>query len=173
MNIEKLKYTLVFFLISFSICAQTNVTKSVNELVWETDMVKANEISQSSKKPIFAFFTGSDWCGWCKKLQKDVFAKTEFVQWANKNVVLLELDFPRTKQLSAELTKQNQGLQQTFQVQGFPTIWMFYMSKDEKGQTYNISALGSLGYPRGAEVGKEQVKFLEEANSILEKGKAK
>jgi protein disulfide-isomerase len=158
---------------SYNSFAQTKEATTGGGLEWHTDMLKANEISQKSNKPIFAFFTGSDWCGWCKKLQRDVFVKQEFIQWAKSNVVLLELDFPRTKQLSPELKEQNQNLQQTFQVQGYPTIWMFYMVKDEATQKFNINALGSLGYPSGSEPGKEQVKFLNDANTILEKGKTK
>jgi thioredoxin-related protein len=163
----------LLLLISLGSIAQADASKKESELTWYTDILKANEISISSNKPIFAFFTGSDWCGWCKKLQRDVFAKPEFIQWAKKNVVLLELDFPRNKQLSPELTQQNAGLQQAFQIQGYPTIWIFFLSKDEKTMKFNISPLGSLGYPPGAEPGKEEVKFLKDANAILEKKNVK
>lgn len=141
--------------------------KMETSLEWQTDLMKANEISLSTKKPIFAFFTGSDWCGWCHKLQRNVFAKPAFVEWAKKNVVLLELDFPRYKTLSQELIQQNQTLQQQLKVGGYPTIWMFYLSKDDAKNSINIKTLGSLGYPSGAEAGKEEVKFLATANSIL------
>jgi protein disulfide-isomerase len=142
---------------------------SDEKLVWYSDFAKAEEASKASKKPIFAFFTGSDWCGWCHKLQRDVFAKEAFVEWARKNVILLELDFPRNKQLSPELSRQNYGLQQQFQVQGYPTIWLFFAQTDAKTKKVNLNPLGSLGYPSGAERGKEEVKFLKEANTILTK----
>jgi thioredoxin-related protein len=129
--------------------------------------MKANEISQATNKPIFAFFTGSDWCGWCKKLERDVFSKAEFVKWAKENVILLELDFPRTKTLSPELMQQNQSLQQAFQVRGYPTIWLFFLTKSKDGTMRDINPLGSLGYPQGAEPGKEQVKFLQDGDSLL------
>lgn len=166
---KKIKNIPVFVLLFLSFCSfsQTVTPKKTEALEWHTDILKANEVSKASNKPIFAFFTGSDWCGWCKKLQRDVFAKPEFMEWAKKNVVLLELDFPRAKKLSPELTQQNAGLQQTFQVQGFPTIWMFFLAKDEKTKNFTISPLGSLGYPQGAEMGKEELKFLKDANSIL------
>lgn len=140
-----------------------------SKLTWYTDITKANEVSTATKKPVFAFFTGSDWCGWCKKLERDVFAKEEFITWAEKNVVLLELDFPRKKELPQELVQQNYSLQQFFKVQGYPTIWMFFAAKDAKTDKMMVSALGQLGYPSGAEEGKEQVKFLQNANSILAK----
>ena len=79
------------------------------------------------------------------------------MEWAKKNVVLLELDFPRRKQLPQELAQQNAGLQQAFQVSGYPTIWLFYVEPDATGQRFNLNSLGSLGYPSGAEPGKEEV----------------
>jgi thioredoxin-related protein len=163
---------LVFVLgiLKLSTFVQTaNSAPADEQLVWYTDFAKAQEASASSKKPIFAFFTGSDWCGWCHKLQRDVFAKGPFIEWAKKNVILLELDFPRRKQLSPELAQQNQNLQQQFQVQGYPTIWMFTAVSDPATKRVNLNALGSLGYPSGAEAGKEEVKFLSEANAILSK----
>ena len=148
-------------------CAAQTTAHQTSDLVWHTDLLKAQEASNKSHKPIFGFFTGSDWCGWCHKLQADVFSKTEFKDWAKKNVVLLELDFPRRKQLSPELTQQNMGLQQAFQVRGYPTIWMFYATTDPATNKLNLAALGSVGYPQGAEMGREEVKFLSDANAVL------
>lgn len=148
--------------------AQTDSSAKTTGLVWHTDMMKANEISKVSNKPLFALFTGSDWCFWCKKIQNDVFSKPEFIAWAKKNVVLVELDFPRGKVLSPELAQQNASLQQTFQVQGYPTIWMFNLKPNAQG-AFDIDRLGSLGYPAGAEAGKEELKFIGEANSLIAK----
>lgn len=141
-------------------------------LVWTTDVMKADSISKKTQKPIFGFFTGSDWCGWCHKLQREVFAKKEFVNWANKNVVLLELDFPRRKQLAPELQQQNNSLAQAFQISGYPTVWLFTIVKDSVNpNNVKLNALGSLGYPSGAIEGKEEIKFLENVNAILAKKK--
>ncbi len=141
-------------------------------LVWVTDVMKADSISKKTNKPIFGFFTGSDWCGWCHKLQNDVFAKADFIKWAKEKVVLLELDFPRRKQLPQALQQQNQSLAQAFQVSGYPTVWLFSLVKDSAdNNNIKLNALGSLGYPSGAVLGKEEVKFLETANDILAKGK--
>lgn len=136
-------------------------------LTWYTSMSKATEQSQKLKRPIFALFTGSDWCVWCKRLQNDVFSKPEFIHWAQKNVILLELDFPRSKALPPDQVQQNNSLQQTFGVMGYPTVWMFNISSAEGSNNFNISALGSVGYPQGAVPGKEEVKFLEDANRVL------
>lgn len=136
-------------------------------LMWYSDLNEVHKLSLETGKPIFGFFTGSDWCGWCMRLQREVFAKEAFIDWAKKNVILLELDFPRKKQLPDELRKQNQDLQRAFQVTGYPTVWIFRSTKDETTNNFKLSALGKLGYPRGAEKGKEEVKFLEDANKVL------
>ncbi len=162
--------SLLLLALQFTAVAQT-VPANSSGLTWYTDLTKARELSNATNKPIFGFFTGSDWCGWCRKLQADVFAKEAFVVWAKKNVILLELDFPRRKQLPAELVQQNQSLQQAFNIQGYPTIWLFYATEDKATHNLNLNSLGSLGYPTGAEAGKEEVKFLNDANLILAKGK--
>ncbi len=149
----------------------TSPTEDKTVLHWNTDVMKAMALSNAQHKPIFAFFTGSDWCGWCHKLEHAVFEKPEFIKWANEKVVLLELDFPRTKTLSPELQQQNASLQQAFQVQGYPTIWFFYLAKNDSTKKMDISPLGSLGYPANAEPGKEQAKFIEDADMIIAKGK--
>ena len=165
-----MKYLFILFAfstLSNMVSAQALLPVSQESLVWQTDLMKAHDLSSTSKKPIFAFFTGSDWCGWCHKLQREVFAKPEFITWAKKNVVLLEVDFPRKKQLSPELAQQNSNLQQQFQVQGYPTIWMFVTSKDAKSGSFNLNPLGSLGYPSGVVAGKEEIKFIKDANAVL------
>jgi protein disulfide-isomerase len=152
--------------------AQDAAPRTEGELTWYTSLPQAHKLSEASKKPIFAFFTGSDWCGWCKKLQRDVFAKPEFIAWAKQNVILLELDFPRTKQLPPELAQQNNSLQQALGVGGYPTIWLLYATLDEKTKNYNLNAIGSVGYPRDAVPGNEQAKFLQDITQVLNQKKA-
>ncbi|MEN8839025.1 MAG: thioredoxin family protein [Flavobacteriales bacterium] len=141
-------------------------SEGASELKWYTDFTQAHELSQKTGKPIFGFFTGSDWCGWCKRLQANVFAKENFKEWADKSVILLELDFPRRTQLPPKVMQQNRELAQLFKVKGYPTVWIFNAVKDPKTNQMSINALGSLGYPR-AEAGKESVKFVADANAIL------
>jgi protein disulfide-isomerase len=152
---------------------KTEVLEDKEALTWYTDLDEVHALSEKNGKPIFGFFTGSDWCGWCHKLQREVFAKPAFVAWAKENVILLELDFPRKTQLPAELAKQNRELQQAFAVTGYPTVWMFNTAKDAKTDHFNLTALGKLGYPRGAVPGKEEVKFIEEADALLAKNPKK
>jgi len=63
--------------------------------------------------------------------------------------VLIEIDFPRKKQLPEEIKQQNAGLQQAFQVTGYPTIWLFNLDKDAQTNQYKIEALGKTGYVAG------------------------
>ena len=164
---KQLSVLLLFFVLSYGNSYAQKSTVDKNKLVWYTDLMEAQTQSKATHKPIFAFFTGSDWCGWCHKLQNEVFSKPKFIKWAQDKVILLELDFPRTKQLPQALAQQNNSLQQAFKVSGYPTVWLFTMEKDPASQNMNISPLGTLGYPSGAIPGKEEDKFLETANGIL------
>ena len=128
---------LLFTIVSFTSFSQHT------ENVWNTDMNKAIEISHETEKPLMLFFTGSDWCGWCIKLQKAVFSKPDFVKWATKNVVLVELDFPRRTKISEELTAQNRNLQQMFGVRGYPTVW--FVTPEVTDGKVNFKKLGSQG----------------------------
>lgn len=136
---KKIFITIFFFAISFAVEAQ--------ELVWETNVNKALEISNKTKKPLLLFFTGSDWCGWCIRLQKEVLKTPEFAKWAKENVVLVELDYPRRTPQSAEIKKQNNELQQAFGIQGFPTVF-FAKAITTDGKT-NFQGLGNTGYVAG------------------------
>jgi thioredoxin-related protein len=149
---KKLALTLFLVLGSFTIQAQ--------ELTWETDMNKALEVSKKTKKPLFLFFTGSDWCGWCIRLQKEVFKTPEFAKWAKDNVVLVELDFPRQAAQTPEIKKQNMELQQTFMVQGYPTVW--FVNGSKKDGKINLEKIGSTGYLAGGPSA-----WLAAANQIL------
>jgi protein disulfide-isomerase len=92
------------------------------ESSWQTDYKKAQEEAKTSKKLLLIEFTGSDWCPPCMQLQRDVFAKHEFQDYASKNLVLLELDFPRRKTQSPDLAKQNEELAARYGIQAFPTV---------------------------------------------------
>lgn len=89
---------------------------------WKTDYDAALAEAKSSGKPVLVDFTGSDWCGWCIKLDEETFEKEAFKEFAAKNLVLLELDFPNKKEQSEEVKKRNQELAQKYKVGGFPTL---------------------------------------------------
>ena len=89
---------------------------------WQTNYKAALEQAAQENKPVLIDFTGSDWCGWCIKLTKDTFSQPAFQEFAKKNLVLVELDFPQGKPQAADVQKQNEALQQKFGVRGFPTL---------------------------------------------------
>jgi thioredoxin-related protein len=89
---------------------------------WMTDYAKALEKAKTEKKMVLLDFTGSDWCPPCMQLEKDIFSKDEFKKYAEKNLVLVELDFPNTKELPADLKAQNDKLAKEYAIRGYPTL---------------------------------------------------
>ncbi|WP_422362320.1 thioredoxin family protein [Reichenbachiella sp.] len=129
---------------------------------WMVNVEEAYQLSEKTNKPILANFTGSDWCGWCKRLKAEVFNKPEFKAWASENVILLELDYPRRTSLPEAQKKQNAELQQAFRVTGFPTIWMFDLDRPD-GKRFQIQAYGKTGYAAGG-----PNKYIQNLDKMLE-----
>jgi thioredoxin-related protein len=107
---------------------------------WLTDLPKAQAQAKAENKAVLINFTGSDWCGWCIRLRKEVFAKPDFEEYASQNLVLVEIDFPKRKELPDALKKANRALAGKFDVEGYPTL--IVLGAD--GQK-----LGKLGYAPG------------------------
>jgi len=89
---------------------------------WMTSYSEAQAKAKEASKPLVMLFTGSDWCPPCKMMEKDVFSSEEFGAYAEQNLVLLKLDFPRKTPQSDELKQQNGELAEKFGIQGFPTV---------------------------------------------------
>ena len=119
---------------------------------WLDDLEKARTQAKAENKKILLDFTGSDWCGWCKKLDAEVFSQQEFKDYAAKHLVLVEVDFPHGFQLPDATKKQNDALAQKFKINGYPTIIITSASGQRKGQ---------LGYVEGGP--KAFIKTLEKA----------
>ena len=122
--------TIVFLLTTFD-QAEAN---------WLTNYDEAKTKAKSDNKFLLLDFTGSDWCGWCKRLNAEVFSKPQFQDYAAKNLVLVELDFPRAKPQTEEVKKQNMQLASQYQIEGFPTIVV--LNADGR-------KIGELGYMEG------------------------
>lgn len=132
---------IAFFFIGLS-------ASQAQELKWYTNVKEATKVSNKEKKPLLLFFTGSDWCGWCIRLQNEVLRTPEFSKWAKESVVLVELDYPRRAPQSDEIKKQNNELQQAFGVQGYPTVYFANATVNKEGKV-NFEGLGSTGYVAG------------------------
>lgn len=107
---------------------------------WLTDHAAATRLAKQQNKHVLMLFTGSDWCGLCQKLQREVFETAEFKRFAARNLVLLEIDFPRRKKLPRPLERQNDQLMKEYEVEGFPTAAVLGSSG---------KLLGGLGYGEG------------------------
>lgn len=110
------------------------------EPVWTTDVLKAVAKAKAEKKLVLLNFTGSDWCPWCIKLKQEVFSTPAFAAYAQTNLVLVEVDFPRHKQLPPAQKSYNHALQKKFEIEGYPTIIVL------NGEGAKI---GKLGYHAG------------------------
>lgn len=113
----KLLLSLVFVGFALPSFSRAEVPKD-----WTDNYAQAVETAKAEKKYVLLDFTGSDWCGFCKLLDKEVFSTPHFQTWAKKNVVLVQVDFPRQTQLSPEVKAQNDGLMAKYPAHGFPTI---------------------------------------------------
>jgi thioredoxin-related protein len=89
---------------------------------WGDNYKDALAAAAKDNKKVLLDFTGSDWCGWCIRLKKETFDQPAFKEYADKNLVLVEVDFPQGKTLPAAVKTQNDGLQEKYQAQGFPTL---------------------------------------------------
>lgn len=107
---------------------------------WLTDLGAGLEQAKADEKLVLVNFTGSDWCGWCMALRQEVFSQPEFEAFAAQQLVLVEVDFPKRKALSAAQRSANESLAQQFGVSGFPTIVIL----DRTGKR-----LGVIGYLPG------------------------
>ena len=107
---------------------------------WTTDYQAAIAQAKKEKKEVLLNFTGSDWCGWCKKLSAEVFDQPDFVAFANENLVCVTLDFPRRTPISNELRQQNGQLAQKHGIRGYPTILILNQAEE---------VLLRTGYQRG------------------------
>ncbi len=122
------------------------------DVQWLTSFQQAKTQALGRHVPILADFSGSDWCGWCMKLEKEVFTEKAFKDYASTNFVLLLVDFPRRTAQDAEVAKQNQAMAEQYGIEGFPTILLLDATGKELART---------GYrPGGAQAYVQHLKSL-------------
>ena len=110
------------FLFAVAVSVFVSGTFASADTGWLNDYKKAQQEAKAGNKFLLLDFTGSDWCGWCKKFDREVLSQPEFKDYARDNLVVVELDFPRAKSQSPELQKQNRALAQQYEIVGFPTV---------------------------------------------------
>jgi thioredoxin-related protein len=114
--------TLRFVLAILFVLASGSSAFAAAKAGWLTDYKQAQQEAKAGNKLLLLDFTGSDWCGWCIKMDREVFSNPKFKDYASKNLVLLELDFPRRKEQSEPEKKQNQQLAGQYGIEAFPTL---------------------------------------------------
>src|SRR5208283_2995174 len=121
--------------------AQPSSAGQASELSRDTALSAALNQARSENKMVLLDFTGSDWCGWCKKFDKDVLSTDKFAGYAKSKLVLVTLDFPSHIKQDAALKHANQELKKRFGVNGFPTFVLLNSAGEELGR--------QVGYLRG------------------------
>jgi protein disulfide-isomerase len=130
----------VLFILLVFVFQNTNAQEK--QQLWLTNYDEAVDLAKKENKQVLLFFTGSDWCGWCKKLKQTIIETPEFKTWAAEKLVLVEVDFPKNTNLDQDTRKQNSKLAKSFGILSYPTVW-FVNQKEEK--------LGSLYYGNNVE----------------------
>ena len=102
--------------------AQKLVPDPRAEKMWGSDLAAAQARAKTSCKLVFIDFTGSDWCPPCIALHDNVLTQPEFLDYADKNLELVEIDFPRNKPLNVPVELANKTLAGKYNVQSFPTL---------------------------------------------------
>lgn len=90
---------------------------------WEPNFENAKKTAKQDHKLILLNFSGSDWCGPCIRMHKEIFGDATFLEMAGKNLVMVNADFPRNKknQLAPAIKKQNEALADSYNTSGkFP-----------------------------------------------------
>lgn len=147
---KKLSVLLISTMILFG-CAESNANDS-NGLEWHTNIEKAVELASKENKPILVQFSGSDWCKWCIKLNDEVFNTKDFAKYAKDEMVLVNLDFPRTIAQADEVKEYNRSMATKYGVRGFPTVLLL----DKEGNVVKVT-----GYQPGGP--KTYVEHIKEA----------
>jgi thioredoxin-related protein len=123
--------------------AERPVTEGAKIGEWTMDFDAAKKLAKEKNLPILMNFTGSDWCGWCKLMDKNVFATESWKAYATQNVVAVYIDFPKDKTLVPEkFVDRNKEVSKKFKVRGYPT-YILLASDGEK-------QIGQLGASRSA-----------------------
>lgn len=116
------------FIITIASLVAFSAASMAAESGWLHDYEAAKKQAKEENKPILINFTGTDWCGWCIKIEKEIFSKDEFKAYAKENLVLMEVDFPKKEEnkakQTAEVVAQNKKLDKEFKIEGYPTIFL-------------------------------------------------
>ena len=143
-------------LVATSVIAAKPDTDGARIGVWTQDYDAAVALAKTNNLPLMLNFTGSDWCGWCMLMDRQVFSKEEWEKWAKENIVLAFIDFPKKKSLvPKKYVDRNKELSTKYGVRGYPTYVVVDPGTGE--------SIGQLGASREA----TPQKFISELEELL------
>ncbi len=149
---------LITFCIGSSAYALSALKKGVEPGKWTQDLSAAEIYAKDHHLPIMVMFTGSDWCYWCKVMDRSVFSGDEFFKWAKDHLVLVAIDFPRDKtKVPEDFQLRNRKLGRKFGIRGVPTY--VFLKPDAKTE------IGRLGAGKN----KTPESFIKEIQQMLKK----
>jgi len=129
----------------------TQQQQMATKLLWVESYEQALQMATKDHKPVILYFTGSDWCGWCKKMDQEVFSSTAFAEEIGGRFIFVKVDFPMNRKLPEAQARQNAQLKQRYGVTGYPTLVIV----DGNG-----GFIGETGYRAGG--GKAYAQWLEQ-----------
>ena len=133
------------------------------------DAKSAIERAVKEDKELILFFTGSDWCPPCKKLEAEVLSEKEFIFEVSKHYVLVKFDFPKQTEQDPEIAKQNQEYAEMFGIDSFPTLVL----TDSLLKPFAFASYEAGGFQNYLALLEEARKLRIERDENLEKAKGK
>lgn len=133
-----MKQLATFLLFFFALASNLNLDASSQGnqgIQWQTNYENALNQAKASGQPIILFFTGSDWCGWCNRLEEEVFDTAEFANLSGNKFIFLKIDYPLYTALSPQITAQNKQLKKRYDIKSFPTLVIIDPQEQQIGTT--------------------------------------
>jgi thioredoxin-related protein len=138
-SMSRIVGALIAMSLTTSAYAERPVTEGAKVGEWTMDFEAAKALAKAKNLPLLMNFTGSDWCGWCKLMDKNVFSVEAWKNYATQNMVTVFIDFPKDKSLvPAKLAERNKALSEKFEVGGYPTYIL--LAPDGEKQLGKLSA---------------------------------
>ena len=154
---------IIFIMFSLAVFGDDVMKEGHSPGKWTQDYDAAVKYAKENKKHILLNFTGSDWCGWCKLMDKQVFAMAAWKAYAAQNLALVYIDFPRnTSLVPAKFVQRNKDLQSKHNVSGYPT----YLLVSADGST--VLGKTGAGREKTPEIFAAELAAIIKANKITE-----
>jgi thioredoxin-related protein len=141
----RLVYIILLGLLTLQACT-SQPTDGSGKDGWLDNLNEAQTQSVKVGKSILVSFTNSDTCGMCKQLETNVFSSPAFKAWAEKSVVLMEVDFSEKNPISQNSKNQNEAMAQSLKVTTFPTIWILNIDHEPENNRFKVKPIGTIGY---------------------------